>query len=187
MGAAEAVLLSADDLSYLDHSDGQILGSQPSSTSYDSDEFMGLEEDDEVAYVPDDDSFSPWTEDMFAHDSGPSSSAGPSNPILIEEIETTIARFREFKQFDTVVDHSDNYFVKSQNPRKFSLFRLRVDNLFPQVGSELSNVFSPGTSKVTDCVRLSQPQQMTSKEWTRHIQHEWSILEKDLPGTWPLS
>ncbi|KAF3779019.1 putative ubiquitin-conjugating enzyme E2 39 [Nymphaea thermarum] len=156
-----AVLLSDYNLSYLDldPSDGQrLVGSQPTSTiSNDSDEYMGVEEDYEVAYVSDGDSFSPWTADMFAHEPDPSSSAGPSYPSLIDQIETNIARFREFKQFDTVGDHSDNHFDKLQNPGKFSFFN--TDNLTPQ------------------------PRQMTSKEWTRHIQHEWSILEKDLPDT----
>ncbi|XP_031474358.1 probable ubiquitin-conjugating enzyme E2 24 [Nymphaea colorata] len=156
-----AVLLSDYNLSYLDLDpcDGQrLVGSQPTSTiSNDSDEYMGVEEDYEVAYVSDGDSLSPWTADMFAHEPDPSSSAGPSCPSLIEQIEANIARFREFKQFDTVVDHSDNHFDKLQNPGKFSLFN--TDNLHPQ------------------------PRQMTSKEWTRHIQQEWSILEKDLPDT----
>uniref|UniRef100_A0A0E0IHK3 E2 ubiquitin-conjugating enzyme n=1 Tax=Oryza nivara TaxID=4536 RepID=A0A0E0IHK3_ORYNI len=55
-------------------------------------------------------------------------------------------KYKAFKQFDTVTDHSDHYYSMS------------------------------GKGNVPE---VKKP----SKDWVRRIQHEWKVLEKDLPGT----
>ncbi|KAF3774622.1 putative ubiquitin-conjugating enzyme E2 39 [Nymphaea thermarum] len=157
-----ALLLNPDDLSYLGLNDGPgPMGTSPTSTisnNFDcySENMKTGEDDDDV----EDNSFSPWTEDIFAHEAEPSSSAGPSQSIpLIEEIEKTTELFKDFKPFDTVVDHSDHHFVKIHQPGK-------IFHIIP------SRQKSPPEMK-----------QLALKEWTKQVQHEWSILEKDLPDT----
>ncbi|CAN6345902.1 unnamed protein product [Urochloa humidicola] len=63
--------------------------------------------------------------------------------IVDEEIEK---KYKAFKQFDTVDNHSDHYYSKPE-------------------------------------LRKVQVVKKPSKDWAKRIQHEWKVLEKDLPET----
>ncbi|XP_020098625.1 probable ubiquitin-conjugating enzyme E2 26 isoform X1 [Ananas comosus] len=70
-----------------------------------------------------------------------------SKPIEVMEVmdDEIDEKYRSFKQFDTVKDHSDHYFTK------------------------------PDLRKVGLTARKPM------KDWSKRIQHEWKVLEKDLP------
>ncbi|KAJ4733117.1 Ubiquitin-conjugating enzyme family protein [Rhynchospora pubera] len=80
----------------------------------------------------------PWLQKCFASASGSGSGSRSKQPKVVnDEIDIN---YKGFKQFDTVRDYSDHYFMS-----KF------------------------------------KTSQKPSKEWTRRIQNDWKLLEKDLP------
>ncbi|KAK3134868.1 hypothetical protein QOZ80_5BG0411800 [Eleusine coracana subsp. coracana] len=60
--------------------------------------------------------------------------------------EITDEKYKAFKRFDTIDDHSDHYYLKPE-------------------------------------LRKVQIVKKPSKDWAKRIQHEWKVLEKDLPDT----
>ncbi|KAL6609506.1 hypothetical protein ACP70R_039475 [Stipagrostis hirtigluma subsp. patula] len=63
--------------------------------------------------------------------------------IVVDKIDE---KYKAFKKFDTVDDHSDHYYSKPEQ-------------------------------------RKVQVVKKPSKDWAKRIQHEWKVLEKDLPDT----
>ncbi|CAL9164948.1 putative ubiquitin-conjugating enzyme E2 38 isoform X1 [Musa acuminata AAA Group] len=82
----------------------------------------------------------PWLKNSAAEEP----SKNKQTLVLEDEIDT---KYRLFKQFDTVRDHSDHHFTR------------------------------PGHLKIAPTVKKP------SKDWAKRIQHEWKVLEKDLPET----
>ena len=90
----------------------------------------------------------------------------PSNFKSMAEIEDEIGKKYEFfKQFDTVEDFSDHHYADKPVGKVTSYAYQHIDLVFP-----IRYLF------------LSQTSLQTGKEWTKRIQHDWKLLENDLPG-----
>ncbi|XP_078169329.1 putative ubiquitin-conjugating enzyme E2 23 isoform X2 [Carex rostrata] len=83
----------------------------------------------------------PWMQKCFGSGSGSSSgSKGKQPKVVDDEIDIN---YKAFKQFDTVRDYTDHYYMRSESKFKSS--------------------------------------QKPTKEWTKRVQNDWKLLEKDLP------
>ena len=86
--------------------------------------------------------------------------ANKNKPILTVD-DKVDENCNAFKKFDIVDDHSDHYYSK---PALRHVGVVKKVTVLSQFSTKLSS---------------SQP----SKFWANLIQHEWKVLEKDLPGS----
>ncbi|XP_077251049.1 uncharacterized protein LOC143890298 isoform X2 [Tasmannia lanceolata] len=139
--------------------------------------------------------------------SGASSSIAPWQPSSSKEKEENeeeiLEKFRQFKQFETVCDYSDHYFQggsqTEKSPITWSLeaasahihnfleplpvlnpFQTNLYPNMPQFPSPLLPPLPPPPFSPLPPLPPPPPA-LDSKQWTRKIQQEWKILEKDLP------
>ncbi|KAK3138039.1 hypothetical protein QOZ80_5AG0363680 [Eleusine coracana subsp. coracana] len=107
-----------------------------------SDEYPYEGYEDDYAYDDDeyeDDKALPWLQETSIENA---SKAKPTTTMN----EITDEKYKAFKRFDTIDDHSDHYYLKPE-------------------------------------LRKVQIVKKPSKDWAKRIQHEWKVLEKDLPDT----
>ncbi|XP_077229686.1 uncharacterized protein LOC143862509 [Tasmannia lanceolata] len=139
----------------------------------------------------------------------PSSSKPCSSNQKEENEDEHLKKFQQFKRFDTVCDYSDHYYTKTHqsssrnnfqggslikkssiawssgagsthvfptpNPFGNNLYSTLPSSLLPPLQPLFSPPVPPPVSPPVP------PPVFHSKQWTKKIQQEWKILEKDLP------
>lgn len=100
------------------------------------------------------------------------SSEMPHQPNQTEIVDGEVhEKYMAFKKFDTVNDHSDHFFsTRVRAVRKVAILKLW------SCTHALSSLYL--LNSILSLLFFKQPM----KAWVKRLQHEWKVLENDLPG-----